>query len=295
MTTGRSERRALRPWRNAAIIAAVTVLLAGCGGSGKTETVVVETATQSQNANTTASGGKLTPFYMPASATATTCTAYLAGHDALLEYASNTFNVAHACQQWIRNNATQGSLWTEQTPADGIPFDDAQVCALTNAQGDVTASVLDDGDQVHGQSACEGLLAAGWVDQNAPATQPDTNSQPVPGAPKLIVSSPGTTTFSGIEPSEMDFSGDAGNVVTDIIWSSWTQTQAAGQGTSNLQNCVPNCAQGTDTPVATTITLLGPQAGHFTQIVESRNGLTSDGSYGSQAGWPLQAATRTPG
>ncbi len=58
-------------------------------------------------------------------------------------------------------------------------------------------------------------------------------------------------------------------------------------------SCVPNCAQGTDTQVTTTITLLVARAGHFTQIVESRNGLTSDGSYGSEASWPLGASAQT--
>lgn len=95
--------------------------------------------------------------------------------------------------------------------------------------------------------------------------------------------------WSGIKPTIIDFSGDAGNVVTGIVWSSWTTTQAVGQGTSNIQSCVPNCAQGSDTPVATTITLSNPQNGSFTQMTENRNGMTSVASYGSN-NWPLSAS-----
>ena len=202
--------------------------------------------------------------------------------------------MAPACQSWIRLNAKQGELWTEEIPSNAVPFDDTAVCSLANTDGTVTASVLDDGGQVNGKSACEELISAGWIEQNPSSTPPLSNSRPAAGAPELIVSGPGTPTFAGIEPSEIDFSSDGGNVVTDITWSAWMGTQAVGEGTSNLQNCVPNCAQGTDTPVATTITLLDPQAGHFTQIVDTRNGLTSDGSYGSHQGWPLQAALKSP-
>lgn len=230
---------------------------------------------------------------MPASAAPTTCTVYLSGQDALVEWASESDDVASACQSWIRDNARQAELWTEQTPANGVPFDDAQVCSLANSAGSVTASVLDDDGQVNGKSACEGLISAGWIERNTSTTAPISNSRPEAGAPTLVVKAPGPATFSGIEPSEIDFSGDAGNVVTDIVWTSWTQTRAVGEGTSELQNCVPNCAQGTDIPVATAITLLEPDGGHFTQIVETRNGLTSDGSYGSQQGWPFQAAIKS--
>jgi hypothetical protein len=95
--------------------------------------------------------------------------------------------------------------------------------------------------------------------------------------------------WSGIRPTTIDFSGDGGNVVTGVAWSSWTTTQAVGQGTSDIQGCVPNCAQGSNTPVATTITLSNPQNGAFSQITESRNSLTSAASYGSN-GWPLSAS-----
>lgn len=109
---------------------------------------------------------------MPASITPTTCTVYLSGQDALVEWASSTYNVAPACESWIRLNAKQGELWTEEIPSNGVAFDDTPVCSLANTDGTVTASVLDDGGQVNGKSACEGLISGGWIAQNPSATPP---------------------------------------------------------------------------------------------------------------------------
>jgi hypothetical protein len=93
--------------------------------------------------------------------------------------------------------------------------------------------VLDDGGQGNGKGACVGLISDGWSEQTTSSTPPLSNSRPAAGGPKLIVSGPGTSTFAGREPSLIDFRGDAGNVVTDITWSSWTGTQAVGKGTSD--------------------------------------------------------------
>ena len=98
--------------------------------------------------------------------------------------------------------------------------------------------------------------------------------------PKLIAGS-----YSGFRPRDVFFSGDAGNIVTKIKWVRWTQTTAVGHGTSNIQGCVPNCAQGTETPVATGVTFSKPRAGHFTKVVEVRAGQTMVGYYGRPA-WP---------
>jgi hypothetical protein len=104
--------------------------------------------------------------------------------------------------------------------------------------------------------------------------------------PKLIVG-----TYSGIKPQVIAFSGDSGNIVTKIKWKRWNQTTAVGHGTSNLQGCVPNCAQGSETPVAATVTLSKPRKGHFTKIVEVRAGHTLVGYYG-RFSWPEDAQQR---
>ncbi len=104
--------------------------------------------------------------------------------------------------------------------------------------------------------------------------------------PKLIVGS-----YSGIKPRVIAFSGDSGNIVTKIRWKRWNQTTAVGHGTSDLQGCVPNCAQGSETPVAASVTLSRPRKGHFTKIVEVRAGHTLVGYY-RHSSWPEGALQR---
>src|ERR1700722_159763 len=111
-----------------------------------------------------------------------------------------------------------------------------------------------------------GLIAAVAVLTTDAIAAPAHESRALP---RLIAGS-----YSGIRPRAIFFSGDAGNVVTKIKWTRWTQTTAVGHGTSNIQGCVPNCAQGSETPEATSVTLSLPRSGHFTKVVEVRKGQT---------------------
>jgi hypothetical protein len=45
--------------------------------------------------------------------------------------------------------------------------------------------------------------------------------------------------------------------VDKIAWSSWGGSRAAGSGTLEINNCNPNCAQGTYTGYPATVTLDG--------------------------------------
>jgi hypothetical protein len=76
-------------------------------------------------------------------------------------------------------------------------------------------------------------------------------------------------------PPTLAFSGDAGNVVQDIDWTSWTATGATGKGISYLQSCVPDCANGTHTKVSAQVTLADPVNGKFTRMTETRAGSTT--------------------
>lgn len=95
--------------------------------------------------------------------------------------------------------------------------------------------------------------------------------------------------WTGTKPSEIDFSGDAGNIVTGIHWSLWTPTTAVGEGTSGIQSCVPDCASGTTRYVPTAITLSAPSRGHFTHVNETRKGESLSATYPSPP-WPLNAS-----
>ena len=74
------------------------------------------------------------------------------------------------------------------------------------------------------------------------------------------------------------FTGDAGYIITGIVWSSWGPNQADGTGTSNIQGCVPDCATGSETPYTDTIVLSDVQGGQFTQVSSTRDGTVTAGS-----------------
>jgi hypothetical protein len=75
-----------------------------------------------------------------------------------------------------------------------------------------------------------------------------------------------------MKPRIIYFSGDAGNIVSGIVWSSWTTGSAAGQGLWGYDDCNPNCAQGRVTNYPTTVNLSAVSHGQFTQITEIQTG-----------------------
>jgi serine/threonine protein kinase len=118
---------------------------------------------------------------------------------------------------------------------------------------------------------------------SAPASTPATTASTTGALPVLTAGS-----YTGMKPTEIDFSGDASNVVTKITWTSWTATGATGQGTSDIDSCIPNCAQAPPSYVPATITLSAPVNGKFTQMTETRNGSTSNWTY--PGSWPGSAS-----
>ena len=131
--------------------------------------------------------------------------------------------------------------------------------------------------------------AASTTPPSTPASTPATTPASTPAStvptqlPVLTVGS-----YTGMKPTEIAYSGDSGNVVTKIQWSSWTATGATGQGTSDIDSCVPNCAQAPPSFVPATVTLSAPVNGRFTKMTETRNGSTSYWTYPSA--WPGSAS-----
>lgn len=76
----------------------------------------------------------------------------------------------------------------------------------------------------------------------------------------------------GTKPAELVFSGDAGNVVTALHWTTWDATKAVGYGIWTYQTCVPNCASGENIPYPAKITLTDNVDGFFTHYVEQTSG-----------------------
>ena len=54
------------------------------------------------------------------------------------------------------------------------------------------------------------------------------------------------------------YCADAGQILTEIKWSSWTSQEAIGTGISTTNECEPNCAAGTDVVTNVDIKLIKP-------------------------------------
>ncbi len=125
------------------------------------------------------------------------------------------------------------------------------------------------------------LGSRGSATTSTAGTSGNTSSPPSPttAAPPTTVVLPATDVpvvtigqWTGREPATVYFSGDAGDIVTGISWSSWGQTEAIGTGTWHYLNCVPNCAEGSSTPYAATLTLIDPVGGRFIKLTERTSG-----------------------
>jgi hypothetical protein len=54
------------------------------------------------------------------------------------------------------------------------------------------------------------------------------------------------------------YCADAGQILNEITWSSWTPTEAIGAGTSTANDCEPSCAEGNDVISSVEINLTIP-------------------------------------
>jgi hypothetical protein len=92
----------------------------------------------------------------------------------------------------------------------------------------------------------------------APASVPQrTAAAPAAGSGPVLLKVP-FDGYSGVRPTTIGYSADAGNIASSIRWVTWGATTATGLGIVGLDNCQPNCAQGTTTYVDVTITLSDP-------------------------------------
>jgi hypothetical protein len=99
-------------------------------------------------------------------------------------------------------------------------------------------------------------------------------------------------TFTGRKPVAIIYGASGGAYLDSIVWSSWTARRGTGAGTEFTNDCVPDCAEGTLSPNAATVTFSQPRNGLFTRLVIApRNGTPSRWTY--PGSWP-SAATRHP-
>ena len=68
---------------------------------------------------------------------------------------------------------------------------------------------------------------------------------------------PGAAQYMEVRPKQITNSGDGSGYVKDLVWSNWGSPQATATGTQEIDDCNPNCAQGTFTGYPATVTLAG--------------------------------------
>jgi Protein kinase domain len=99
------------------------------------------------------------------------------------------------------------------------------------------------------------------------AASPSAASQSPPAAVPLsqfqVCTFPADTCNSGnptamkTEPAQIVTTGDGSGFLKGLTWSGWGTATAQGAGLLEIDNCVPNCAQGTFTGYQATVTLSG--------------------------------------
>jgi hypothetical protein len=120
-----------------------------------------------------------------------------------------------------------------------------------------------------------------------PTTVPTTTTTTEP-LPVLSTSDGGSV----IEPATIYFGGAANDDLTNITWSTWGPATASGTGQGYVNNCTPDCAEGTVITDTFTVTLSQPENGMFTVLTTTD---TSDPSTGAGFSdtypslWPVNA------
>jgi len=99
-----------------------------------------------------------------------------------------------------------------------------------------------------------GRTTAGTGSPGAIAQSPSAAPGDVTVCVNPVVSCPGEMKT---EPATVQVSADGSGFVAGITWSGWGTATARGSGTLNVNDCTPNCAQGTLTGYPATITLTG--------------------------------------
>jgi hypothetical protein len=88
-----------------------------------------------------------------------------------------------------------------------------------------------------------------------------------------------------IRPHEIAFGAGGSLIARQVSWTTWKRGEARGHGTVLADGCSPNCAQGSYTRSAATLTLSAPRRhdGHayFSKLVMTwtQGGRTQSGTY----------------
>ena len=92
------------------------------------------------------------------------------------------------------------------------------------------------------------------------ATTAPPTAKPAPALPTVSTNS-AIDGAQAVKPSMIDLSADGNGDLNGLTWSSWTAHSAEGSGSFNVNNCQPNCAQGTTVDVPVSVALSAPTSG----------------------------------
>jgi hypothetical protein len=121
------------------------------------------------------------------------------------------------------------------------------------AAGAVLALALTSGS---GSTSTGGSATAG-PQSASPAAAHAPIAVTVCGYPADGCTQPGFAQYMEVKPKQIVTSGDGSGYVAGITWSGWGSARATGAGTLKVNNCDPNCAQGTYASYPATVTLAG--------------------------------------
>ena len=139
---------------------------------------------------------------------------------------------------------------------------------------------------VKGHAALPAITHTGVIPPAAPlATTAPPTAKPAPALPTVSANNGIDPGVRAVEPSTLELSADGNGDLNGLTWSSWTAYSAAGSGSFNVNNCQPNCAEGTTVDVTVSVALSAPTSGsspYFTAMtLTDRSGNTNTYAAGS--------------
>lgn len=127
-------------------------------------------------------------------------------------------------------------------------------------------------------------LISGLMVMLLPLVAPSCASTTASAASTLLMACP--TDHAMVEPHQfLLLCGDGAAQVSDIRWTSWTDSSAKGTGTYDVNGCVPSCGAGRTVSYPATLVVDTPQsrdgAAYFTTVTVAfeESGMTRKMSY----------------
>ena len=170
------------------------------------------------------------------------------------------------------------------TCLDGSPSwapDGVHFAAMRLGEGVIVATVAGGVQATFGPANVDYVQWGGPAGASSPPPTPSPSPSPSASGPSSSPSPPSTSPATSLtqfqvctspvipcnsyggssrmktEPTQIVTTADGSGYVKNLTWSGWGSATATGTGTLEIDNCNPNCAQGTFTGYPATVTLSG--------------------------------------